>query len=687
MSTKVQVSSEFRKRVFVSVLTLVFFIITYLVLLLATAALTAACWYYGVKLMLFTINIMTLAAGVGIISFGVLIFIFLIKFLFNWHKVDRSNFYEVSRQVEPRLFKMVDELVQEVGTQFPKKIYISAEVNASVFYDSSFWSMFFPIRKNLHIGLGLVNSVTETELKAILAHEFGHFSQRSMKLGSYVYQVNQVIFNMLFDNDTFVTVARDWSKVHGVVELFVNLALGAIGGIQWLLQKLYNVVNIPYLALSREMEFHADRIAAMVVGSDPLMSSLLRMELADTALNKVYTFFDEKRDTKAQSANLYPNQLFVMQYLGQQRQLDFRSGLPMVTLDFIRKFRQSKLVVADQWSSHPSNQERFDQLLRLAIPSKETDEPANHVFSHISELQEIVTKDLFKRADYNDGPIISEEEFRQAYADADGNESYPSIFNGYYDHKSPQRFQQDELIAIDLLGAPADLFNNNCLNSIYAAMSLQNDHALLQQISDKSLKLRTFDYDGVKYKQHEATQLAVAVKDEYDKQIELLRINDLKIYSLLHHNAIKSDSLGKVEELFILFEDIDNHYAEYMQLYYDLNEGLRFTAFDNIISIIHENFEKLAPKEESLKSIINQLIQQLGDEVQLPIDAKANFEHYTTNTLEYFGVTVYNNKNLAVFRKAVDDFPALLSKGYVLLKRKLLQRIYQLLFDADNVNP
>jgi hypothetical protein len=36
-------------------------------------------------------------------------------------------------------------------------------------------------KKNLTIGIGLINSTSVGELKTILAHEFGHFSQRSMK--------------------------------------------------------------------------------------------------------------------------------------------------------------------------------------------------------------------------------------------------------------------------------------------------------------------------------------------------------------------------------------------------------------------------------------------------------------------------------------------------------------------------
>src|SRR5690606_17844105 len=115
-------------------------------------------------------------------------------------------------QEQPVLFEFIRTLSKETRTPFPKRIYLSSDVNAAVFYDSNFWSMLLPVRKNLQIGLALVNSVNLSELKAILAHEFGHFSQRSMKLGSYVYNVNQVIYNLLYDNDGYSSALQKWAN-------------------------------------------------------------------------------------------------------------------------------------------------------------------------------------------------------------------------------------------------------------------------------------------------------------------------------------------------------------------------------------------------------------------------------------------------------------------------------------------
>jgi len=65
-------------------------------------------------------------------------------------------------------------------------------VNASVSYDLSLINFIIPSKKNLEIGLGLVNVLTVCELTAVLAHEFGHFTQRSMAVGRWLYIAQQI---------------------------------------------------------------------------------------------------------------------------------------------------------------------------------------------------------------------------------------------------------------------------------------------------------------------------------------------------------------------------------------------------------------------------------------------------------------------------------------------------------------
>ncbi len=235
--TPVKPSPAFKTQARRAILVVVFFLATYLVLLLLAVGLTMLCILGGVALIVIHPSLLTLVLGIGLASVGVFILIFLVKFIFKSHKVDRLHLQEIRREDEPALFQLIDEIVTKVGTRFPKKVYLATNVNASVFYDSNFWSMFLPVRKNLMIGMGLVDTITKDEFKAILAHEFGHFSQRTMKVGSYVYNVNQVIHNMLYDNESYENLAQRWANVSWYFYLFVSLALAINRGIQWVLRK------------------------------------------------------------------------------------------------------------------------------------------------------------------------------------------------------------------------------------------------------------------------------------------------------------------------------------------------------------------------------------------------------------------------------------------------------------------
>ena len=261
-------------------------------MLVLTVRVTTFCVYGWITLTAELPMLIKIVFGILGGSFGILVLIFLLKFMFKSHKVDRSHLSEITQIEEPQLFGLINDIVKQVGTEFPKKVYLSNDVNAAVFYDSNFWSMFLPVKKNLQIGLGLVNTVSKEELSAILSHEFGHFSQKTMKVGSYVYNVNQIIYNLLFDNASYEKLVQSWVNVSGFLSVFSIPAIEIIEGFQWLLRLVYNVVNKSYMGLSREMEFHADEIAANITGFEPLKSSLLRMSLADYSFDCVLSFYE-----------------------------------------------------------------------------------------------------------------------------------------------------------------------------------------------------------------------------------------------------------------------------------------------------------------------------------------------------------------------------------------------------------
>src|SRR4029453_8725249 len=118
--------------------------------------------------------------------------IFMCKALFfvqTRHEIDNI---EITEKKQPRLFAFINRLADEAGAPRAHRVFLSPRVNAAVFYDLSVLNLFFPSRKNLEIGLGLVNAVSLGELKAVLAHEFGHFGQRSMPASPWGYIAHEI---------------------------------------------------------------------------------------------------------------------------------------------------------------------------------------------------------------------------------------------------------------------------------------------------------------------------------------------------------------------------------------------------------------------------------------------------------------------------------------------------------------
>lgn len=218
---KITISNNFKKHAKNTIFSIVIFIFVYILLFTLAVGLTIGLGALGIYIMILKPMIWTLLIGGGLIVSGLTILFFLVKFLFSSNKFDRNHLTEITKKDHPQVFAIIEEIVKQVSTTFPKKVYLSNEVNASVFYDSNFWSMFLPVKKNLIIGLGLMNSVTQQEFKAILAHEFGHFSQKSMKVGSYVYQVNQIIYNILYKNDSFDNIISKTASLHNIIAICI----------------------------------------------------------------------------------------------------------------------------------------------------------------------------------------------------------------------------------------------------------------------------------------------------------------------------------------------------------------------------------------------------------------------------------------------------------------------------------
>ncbi|MEM8906802.1 MAG: M48 family metallopeptidase [Bacteroidota bacterium] len=674
----IELSPEFKAQTVKAIVSIAFFILVYLLLIAGAIALTFACVYAGILMIITMPRVIIIALGIGLASMGFLILIFLFKFMFKSHKVDRSHLVEISQKEEPELFQMIESIVEEVGTSFPKKVYLSSDVNAAVFYDSSFWSMFFPIKKNLQIGLGLVNSVTKEELKAILAHEFGHFSQKTMKVGSYVYNVNQVIYNMLYENESYDSMLQRWASVSGYFALFAVIAARIVQGIQWILAKMYNWVNLRYMALSREMEFHADEIAANVTGSRPLQTSLLRLNLAEHAFNSVLNYYGEKISENVKSANIYKEQSYVMGFLAKERQFEVVGGFPQVSLESLNRYNKSKLVIKDQWASHPSIEDRVKRLDALNLVLEQQDDRASgEVFKDIAATQEQLTQHLFSGVKYEgEVQLHAYQHFVKHYEAEYENASFDKRYNGYYDEKNPLPFDLSLPVNEASDWTFTHLFATQKVEEVYHQIGLKNDMEVIRQIAQKQAEIKSFDYNGQKYQQKESTALLKTLEKELLQIEQRIQDNDVQIYHYFLQQERQQSKAPQLETLYGEFFDFDAAFEEEVDQYGELQQALDFINYTTPFEQIKANFEAIEPMEARFKKTITQLLADEAFQAALQPDKKAALEKYLSRDWTYFRGESYFEDNLNVLFEAMNSFNYLLSRKYFVLKKRLLD--YQL---------
>jgi Zn-dependent protease with chaperone function len=588
------VSPAFKKEVSGVMGSIVLFFIVYLLLFAFSLALVFGSVYGGIALIVAVPKIIIIFIGIGLIGLGVMVFIFLIKFLFAVSRFDHSRSVEITKNDQPRLFDFISKLTKEVQTPFPKKIYLSPDVNAAVFYNSSFWSMFLPVRKNLQIGLGLVNSLNVSEFKAVMAHEFGHFSQRSMKLGSFVYNVNKIIHNMLFENTSYAGFLSSWARMDGIFAFFASITARIAQAIQWILRQVYAVVNKSYMRLSREMEFHADAVAASVAGSQSLISALRRIELANTGYDIAMQKCDDLFRQKKVSENIYHNQKSVLLHLASEFNLPLEHEIPVVSDQFIAENNNSRINYKDQWASHPATDDRVQHLDKLAVPAEVMSESAWQLFDNHEGLQTILTRKIYENLEMDkDVTTIGSEEFKENFNAELKKYKLPAAYNGFYDSRQVAILDMEEVVPANGIDFH-QIFSMGNASLLKKVNTSGNDLNVLKAIQGKHIHTKTFDFDGVKYKSTDAARVIAMLEEEHQQQkSELESIDKQAIAYFLY----KAGEKGKAADLKFGYR----RYFEYR------------IAADNFLKTINDTMQMLQPIYEGNSVQIEQINSIIGD--------------------------------------------------------------------------
>jgi len=324
--------------------------------------------------------------------------IFMWKALFFFQRHKGSNDIEVTAEEQPRLFEFINRLADEAGAPRAHRVFLSARVNAAVFYDLTILNLIFPSRKNLEIGLGLVNSLSLGELKAVLAHEFGHFAQRSMAVGRWVYVAQQIAAGIISKRDALDGFLRGLSRFDLRIAWVGWLLSTIVWSIRSVMETVFRIVVLAQRALSREMELQADLVAVSLTGSDALIHALYRLQVADEAWERALAFANTEARAKRSVADLFAVQKHITAKLREVLDDPHYGNVVPIPAERASEHRLFKTALGHppkMWSTHPANSEREHNAKRTYISAKIDERSAWELFDDVPQLAKQLSAELF----------------------------------------------------------------------------------------------------------------------------------------------------------------------------------------------------------------------------------------------------------------------------------------------------
>lgn len=241
---------------------------------------------------------------------------------------------QLKPETSPKLFDMLKGIAGVTGQEMPSEVYLVFDLNAWVGERGGFMGM--GSRRVMGVGLPLMQTLTVSQLRAVISHEFGHYYGGDTKLGPWVYKTRESIIR------TVQNLAGEGS--------FTHLPF------LWYGKAFLRITN----AVSRYQEYLADALAAKLAGAKAAGDALKAVHAAGMAFggywaNEVVPVLNEGyRPPLAQGFRMF---------------LSDEKIVSAVEKEIGKELQEGK---ADPYDTHPALKERLAALAQM--PAGEVDQ-------------------------------------------------------------------------------------------------------------------------------------------------------------------------------------------------------------------------------------------------------------------------------------------------------------------------
>ena len=273
------------------------------------------------------------------------------------HFVDPGPRLDAEKQ--PNLFAEIQQISRATGQKMPAQVYLIGDVNAFVAEVGGFLGI--GRRRVMGIGLPLLSALTVSQLRAVMAHEFGHYFTGDTRLGPMIYQIRTTIIRTIQHLG-----GRSWLQAPFV----------------WYGQLFLRITH----AVSRRQEFAADELSARLVGARAAIEGLRAIHGVVAAFpayiqNEVFPIF---------LAGYYPplSEGF-SQFIGVER---IAVSMERLVEDILENEKP------DPYRTHPALKQRISAL--EALPAQtvvRNDRPAFSLLANDVDLERQLMNFMFDR--------------------------------------------------------------------------------------------------------------------------------------------------------------------------------------------------------------------------------------------------------------------------------------------------
>ncbi len=256
----------------------------------------------------------------------------------------------------PQLFREIENVARKLGQNMPVEVYLVPDVNAWVAERGGL--MGFGSRRVMGLGMPLLQVLSVSEFKGVIAHEFGHYYGGDTKLGPWIYKTRS-------------TIERTLRGLAGNSK-YVQIPFVAYGNL---------FLRVTH-SISRHQEFRADELAAGYAGRNPMMSALQKLFTASAAHS---SYWDDEMAPALNAGFLPPYTDGFQTYLDAGQVKEALSGL-------LTKELESG--VTDTYATHPALKDRIGALKELSGDDAPDSSPS--ALSLLGDLPEL-ERDLFNQ--------------------------------------------------------------------------------------------------------------------------------------------------------------------------------------------------------------------------------------------------------------------------------------------------